>query len=963
MVVIVHLLNRSQNDVQAQARCHRIGQTKDVRIYRLVTSRSFEQEMFDRASKKLGLEQAVLGTFGHDEDDDKPTNKEMEQLLKKGAYALLGDDNDEIVKQFCADDIDSILAKRTRTRVVEGTKTASWLNKQGMVVSKSKFTSDSKSANLDMDDPLFWQKIMPDFVTPAILSQQLQDLSDEIFGIKRKKGRGRGRWRDKVNDEKKETETLSIPVADGPSTATDSTHDDLLDLKVSEDHENGDSVGNNRHTHPESDAMLVDSKKEDKLSPPIENPALVNDEEPDDEDTGDGDDDEDDDDEEEDKSKFQLTRTHQRKIAKFMSDLKSMMKGLLDEVDEDNLSNEDRATTQKLLLNVSVKEKVFNEEQRRFAKSMLKRLEGDRRRRCRTSDQTERLSPSKRFKRGQEGSEIREELRIVRKKVKKRRKKGEEYTDQPDRRRRKNGLDAEIGDDGYKVHSDDEAEWSDVADDLYMQSTKKKKATITVKEARRRRQWAADGDAATAAGRAWPALPRTEVAKVLGSLLDQVMKYDDSKGGIFSVPVPRDEFPEYYDQIKTPMDYGTMKKKLDSGEYRSAQAMQKDFILVMQNCLKFNAADSEIVQEARQQALMRPNMLREAATKHDLFLSEDGTVLFIVDDKTVAEGTGVPAKKRGRPKKIVRDDDDEAAGSTKQKRKKGKKRARDDDDQMNLGVEADDVPLTSMKKKKPRIKISLQDVDGLQRSKENISAHDEPVADLVVDDTNEADVEPSPIAPKKRGRKSTKVTTIEEEPPRRRGRKRVVKQEEIVGENESLEEGTGGNMQTANSDSNEEIFDFWDVAKLKKEREEVEDKSFASSRGLLTKRGPWMLPRSLGPEKFRDVALLTLKKIEKLDRYSVFAEPVSDRDAPGYSEVIKNPIDISTMKLKIEKSSYGDGTKAVGRFYADILLMFDNCRLYNDDDGEVTEEAARILAFVPEIYGGACAAILKKQKK
>ena len=62
---------RSQNDVQAQARCHRIGQTKDVRIYRLVTSRTFEQEMFDRASKKLGLEQAVLGSFGQDEDDPR----------------------------------------------------------------------------------------------------------------------------------------------------------------------------------------------------------------------------------------------------------------------------------------------------------------------------------------------------------------------------------------------------------------------------------------------------------------------------------------------------------------------------------------------------------------------------------------------------------------------------------------------------------------------------------------------------------------------------------------------------------------------------------------------------------------------------------------------------------------------------------------------------------------------------
>jgi hypothetical protein len=170
--MIAHLIlplcihRNPQNDVQAQARCHRIGQTKDVMIYRLVTSRTFEQEMFDRASKKLGLEQAILGTFDQDAGEDKPTSKEMEQLLKKGAYALLEDENDEIGKEFVADDIESILEKRTRTRVVEGAKTASWLNKKGMNVTKSKFSTDE--AGIDVDDPLFWQKVMPDFVTPEM---------------------------------------------------------------------------------------------------------------------------------------------------------------------------------------------------------------------------------------------------------------------------------------------------------------------------------------------------------------------------------------------------------------------------------------------------------------------------------------------------------------------------------------------------------------------------------------------------------------------------------------------------------------------------------------------------------------------------------------------------------------------------------------------------------------------------
>lgn len=45
---------------KAQARCHRIGQSKAVKIYRLITRNSYEREMFDKASLKLGLDKAVL---------------------------------------------------------------------------------------------------------------------------------------------------------------------------------------------------------------------------------------------------------------------------------------------------------------------------------------------------------------------------------------------------------------------------------------------------------------------------------------------------------------------------------------------------------------------------------------------------------------------------------------------------------------------------------------------------------------------------------------------------------------------------------------------------------------------------------------------------------------------------------------------------------------------------------------
>ena len=904
-----------QNDVQAQARCHRIGQTKDVRIYRLVTSRTFEQEMFDRASKKLGLEQAVLGSFGQDEEDDKPTSKEMEQLLKRGAYALLEDDNDKI-EQFCADDIDNILATRTRTRVVEGAKTASWLNKQGMVVSKSKFTSDTKSAELDMNDPLFWQKVMPDFITPMLMIQQLNDLSHEILGTVKKVGRGRGRWKKKHAEENAQKEEENAQkeesnqneqnntVEDSKPETLDSVNEkvneggDKTDEKVKEE---GDKTDNDDNTKEDS---------EDNGDSQNDNTEDQNDNTEDDSDKK--------------KEKFQLTKTQKRKIAKFMSDLKSMMEGLFDEAEDDNLPAEEKDSAQKLLLTVSVKEKLFNEDQRHYARVTLKRLEGNRRRRCRTSDQGGKATPRKHIY-DEDNMEIREELRIVSsKKVKRRRRKGGD-DDQHDRKRSK--ASKEIGEDGYKIHSDDEADWSDVDDDVYGQKGKKS-SSISMKEARRRRQWAADGDAAVAAGRPWPALPRTEVSKVLTTLLDEVLKHDEAKGGVFSVPVPRDEFPEYYEQVKTPMDYGTMKKKLENGEYRSAQAMQKDFRLVMQNCLQFNAHESEICQEARQQALMRPSQLRAAAMANNLFLAEDGSVLQIIDDKSSA----TPVKKRKRrTKEEMRRDEEAAAAEKKKKRKKKSK----DEDAMDLGVEDDDVPLTTMKKKKPRIKINLKDIEKSQATTKNGNEESN-------GNSREGDG-----GGKKRSRKSGQS----KEKSTENSSKKIIRKR------------TGKQTAAKPNDKESNDKDYLDIPLLKKERENLgSNLSFDTSRKLFTGRGPWVLPAPLSPDKFRDVALATFKKVEKIDRYSVFAEPVSDTDAPDYSDIVKNPIDLATMNSKVTSGAYGEGSDASSKLYSDFLLMFDNCRLYNEDDGEVTEEAARIMALVPELYGGACVAVLRKKK-
>lgn len=49
------------NQAQAMDRAHRIGQTRDVHIYRLVSSHTIEENMLRKAQKKQALDKMVIG--------------------------------------------------------------------------------------------------------------------------------------------------------------------------------------------------------------------------------------------------------------------------------------------------------------------------------------------------------------------------------------------------------------------------------------------------------------------------------------------------------------------------------------------------------------------------------------------------------------------------------------------------------------------------------------------------------------------------------------------------------------------------------------------------------------------------------------------------------------------------------------------------------------------------------------
>ena len=148
-----------QNDLQAQSRIHRIGQKKAVKIYRLITRNTYEREMFDRASMKLGLDKALLQRGGDSDPFDSKgksgslSKQEVEDLLKKGAYGAFMDDG--AGDKFCEEDIEQILERRTM--VIRHDEDSA--SKKGSMFSKASFQATGSTNTIDVNDPEFWDKV------------------------------------------------------------------------------------------------------------------------------------------------------------------------------------------------------------------------------------------------------------------------------------------------------------------------------------------------------------------------------------------------------------------------------------------------------------------------------------------------------------------------------------------------------------------------------------------------------------------------------------------------------------------------------------------------------------------------------------------------------------------------------------------------------------------------------------
>ncbi|BGP15381.1 hypothetical protein JCM10213_001427 [Rhodosporidiobolus nylandii] len=96
-----------QADLQAMDRAHRIGQTKQVYVFRFVTENAVEEKVLERAAQKLRLDQLVIQQGRAQQAIKAPGKDDLVDMIQHGADKIIN----SAVTMTVDDDIDDIIRR------------------------------------------------------------------------------------------------------------------------------------------------------------------------------------------------------------------------------------------------------------------------------------------------------------------------------------------------------------------------------------------------------------------------------------------------------------------------------------------------------------------------------------------------------------------------------------------------------------------------------------------------------------------------------------------------------------------------------------------------------------------------------------------------------------------------------------------------------------------------------------
>ncbi|KAF8079370.1 SNF2 family N-terminal domain-containing protein [Lyophyllum atratum] len=96
-----------QADLQAMDRAHRIGQTKQVYVFRFITEGSVEERMLERAAQKLRLDQLVIQQGRTQQAKTAANKEELLEMITHGADKIINASEEILIN----DDIEAIIQR------------------------------------------------------------------------------------------------------------------------------------------------------------------------------------------------------------------------------------------------------------------------------------------------------------------------------------------------------------------------------------------------------------------------------------------------------------------------------------------------------------------------------------------------------------------------------------------------------------------------------------------------------------------------------------------------------------------------------------------------------------------------------------------------------------------------------------------------------------------------------------
>ncbi|XP_021006331.1 bromodomain-containing protein 8 isoform X2 [Mus caroli] len=380
---------------------------------------------------------------------------------------------------------------------------------------------------------------------------------------------------------------------------------------------------------------------------------------------------------------------------------------------------------------------------------------------------------------------------------------------------------------------------------------------------------------------------------------------------VFLQPVTDDIAPGYHSIVQRPMDLSTIKKNIENGLIRSTAEFQRDIMLMFQNAVMYNSSDHDVYH-------MAVEMQRDVLEQIQQFLA---TQLIMQTSES-----GISAKSlRGRDSTRKQD-----------------------------ASEKDSVPMGS-----PAFLLSLfagcewvwldsgqdsHDDSELSNDCRSLLSSWDSSLDLDVGswkDTEDAEAEADELeeSSPERGCSELFVGDVESEEAREEAEQGTP--QELLSEGEAQQDSKEDDQGEGSASDGE------DMPPLGEGREGIRVQEtplvnilYNSSQLNDLSQGDPIQDQFL----FKKTLLQVWKMIASHRFSSPFLKPVSEKQAPGYKDVVKRPMDLTTLKRNLSKGRI----HTMAEFQRDLMLMFQNAVMYNDSDHHIYHMAVEMQREVLE---------------